>query len=73
MSKEPKSLHEAAEASKKARSALLQEKESNEKLLEEIRAERKQYNDDMEKSNTNFIKACMKRPGFGSASFTALC
>ncbi|MDN8624164.1 hypothetical protein [Corynebacterium kroppenstedtii] len=59
MSKESKSLHEAAEASKKARSALLQEKESNEKLLEEIRAERKQYNDDMEKSNTNFIKACM--------------
>lgn len=58
MSKESKSLHEAAEASKKARSALLQEKESNEKLLEEIRAERKKYNDDMAKSNTNFIKAC---------------
>jgi len=58
MSKESESLHKAAEASKKARSALLQEKESNEKLLEEIRAERKQYNDDMEKSNTNFIKAC---------------
>ena len=59
MSKESESLHKAAEASKKARSTLLQEKESNEKLLEEIRAERKKYNDDMEKSNTNFIKACM--------------
>ena len=59
MSKESKSLHEAAEASKKARSALLQEKESNEKLLGEIRAERKRYNDDMEKSSANFIKACM--------------
>lgn len=58
MSKESESLHEAAEASKKARSALLQEKESNEKLLEKIRAERKKYNDDMEKSNRNFIKAC---------------
>lgn len=58
MSKESESLHKAAEASKKARSALLQEKESNEKLLEKIRAERKKYNDDMEKSNRNFIKAC---------------
>ena len=58
MSKESESLREAAKASKKARNALLQEKEANEKLLEEIRAERKQYNDDMEKSNTNFIKAC---------------
>ncbi|CAB0671346.1 hypothetical protein CIP107563_02374 [Corynebacterium diphtheriae] len=59
MSKESESLHKAAKASDKARNALLQEKESNEKLLEEIRAERKKYNDDMEKSNTHFIKACL--------------
>lgn len=58
MSKESESLREAAKASREARGALLREKESNEKLLEEIRAERKKYNDDMEKSNRNFIKAC---------------
>ena len=59
MSKESESLHKAAQASDKARKALLQEQEANEKLLEEIRAERKQYNDDMEKSNARFIKTCM--------------
>ena len=59
MSKESESLHKAAQASEKARKALLQEKKANEKLLEEIREERKQYNDDMEKSNARFIKTCM--------------
>ena len=59
MSKESESLHKAAKASDKARNALLQEKETNEKLLEEIRAERKKYNEDMAASNRHFIKACL--------------
>lgn len=58
MSKESESLHKAAKASDKARNALLQEKEANEKLLEDIRAERKKYNEDMAASNRHFIKAC---------------
>lgn len=73
MSKESESLHEAAQESEKARRALLQEKKANEKLLEEIREERKQYNDDMEKSNARFIKACMAASWMAaSALFVAI-
>ncbi|MDK8455909.1 hypothetical protein QP958_10965 [Corynebacterium marquesiae] len=71
MSKESESLHKAAQESEKARSALLQEKKANEKLLEEIREERKQYNDDMEKSNTRFIKTCMSVSWIAASALVA--